>query len=76
MGYGIIPLFAAVILGIHHVFLSDASWRSKAIVAVLVAASLAIRKNAPPWPVIATLVQVGVGIYLLVRLRIERATNA
>ena len=71
MGYAFIPVIASIILVLHHVALTDASRWSKLIVATAVAASLAIWRYYPEWLVLATVVQVGASIYMLLYLRVR-----
>ena len=71
MGYAVIPVLASIILVLHHVAFTDASRLSKFIVATAVAASLAIWRYYPQWLVLATLVQVGTSIYMLLYLRVR-----
>ena len=69
MPYLLIPLITSVLLGCQHVFLTDASRRSRIAVAVIVAASLLIFWYFPAWLIVATLIQVGVSIYMLLYLK-------
>jgi hypothetical protein len=69
MGYPLIALVASIALTLHHVAMTDASRWSKLAVGIVVLASLVIWRYAPQWLVIATLLQVGAGVYMLVYLR-------
>ena len=71
MGYGFIPLIASIVLGIHHVAISDASRPSKWTVATVLAASLFIWRYHPRWLVVATLLQVAASVYVLVSMRLR-----
>ena len=73
MAYGVIPIIASILLAVHHVAATDATRRSKLLVGLVVAASLAVWWHYPKWLVPAMLVQVGVSIYMLVYLRVQGA---
>ena len=72
MFYFLIPLFGSVLLGCQHLFLTDASRRSKIAVAVIVITSLLVFWYFPAWMVLATLLQVGVSLYMLLYLKWSR----
>jgi len=69
MGYAFIVFAASIILMVHHFAITDAPRWSKLMVIVVVAASLAIQIYAPRWLVLATLLQSGIGVYMLMYLR-------
>ena len=71
MGYGVIPVIASIVLAIHHVAITDASRRSKVVIGTLVTASLVIWQFYPRWAVLATVVQVGASMYMLVYLKVR-----
>lgn len=71
MGYAVIPIVASIVLALHHVFVSEASARSKAVVIVTVGVSVLIWRYAPRWLVAATVMQVAVSIYMLLCLRLR-----
>ena len=69
MGYGLIPIVASITLMLHHVAITEASHSSKVSVVGVVTVSLAILWYWPQWLVVATLLQVGISIYMLMHLR-------
>ena len=70
MGYALIPLITSVILVVPYVFVSDASRGSKLSVLVIVLTSLVIWRYFPAWSVVATLLQVAAGVYMLVHAKL------
>lgn len=75
MPYALIPMLAAVGLGIRYLFLPDASARSRIIVASAVLLSIAIWWYFPKWMVAATLLQVGVSIFVLLYLKVNSSAS-
>lgn len=75
MGYVFIPLVASIVLALHHVAFTDASRWSKLALATIVLASLAIWRYYPRWMVIATVVQVGASVYMLLYLKLQEDTG-
>ena len=71
MGYGVIPIIAAILLAIHHVVVTDASRTSKIVMTVTVVVSLVIWQYYPRRILFATLLQVTASIYMLVYLRLH-----
>ena len=71
MPYALIPLLAAVGLGVRYLALGDASLRSKVIVGAVVVASLAIWWFYPAWMIVATLSQVAVSVFVLLYLKLN-----
>ena len=71
MGYAVIPIIVSFVLGIQHIFLTDASRWSKLLVTIVVATSFVIWWYYAQWIVVATLMQVGVSIYMIVYLRVQ-----
>ena len=71
MPYHVIAVVAAVFLGILYLANPDASLRSKLAVVTLVAASLIVGGWYPRWLVVATVVQSGVGVYVLLFLKLN-----
>ena len=69
MGYAFIPVIASIILMIHHVVITEASRWSKFTVIGVVVASLVVWQYWPQWLVLATLLQVGISVYMLMYLR-------
>jgi hypothetical protein len=69
MPYSLIPLLAAVILGMRFVFLDEPSRIAKALVGIAVVASLVVWWNYPALNLAATLVQVAVAIFVIVYLK-------
>ena len=74
MGYGAIAPIAAIVLALHHVVFTDASIRSKLIVAMVVATSFAVGKFLPEWAIAATLMQIAASVYMLVYLKLREST--
>jgi hypothetical protein len=70
MGYTVIPLIVSVVLGAHHVFVSEAPRLSKLSVFTVVIASLVVWQYFPRQSVVALLLQVAVSLYMLVYLRL------
>ena len=75
MGYDLIPVIASIALVIHHVALTDASRQSKVVVVTIVTVSLAIWRYHPQWLILATLLQVGASIYMLVYLKVHEGVG-
>ena len=73
MGYAVIPVIAAIVLALHHVFVLDAPRRSKLVVVLVVGLSLVIWRVFPRHSLLATLLQVGAGVYMLMFLRWHNA---
>jgi hypothetical protein len=71
MPYELIPLIASVVLAVRYLRIGDASSRSKAVVALVVVASLVVRWRYPALALGATLAQVAVSIGILIYLRIN-----
>ena len=71
MGYGFIPLIASIVLLLHHIALTDASRRSKSVVATAVGASLVVWQYYPRWLIFATVVQAGASVYMLIYLKLQ-----
>ena len=71
MGYGVIPIIASVLLAIHHVVATGASRWSKLAMVIIVSASLVVWQYYPRWLILATLMQVGAAIYMLLYSRFE-----
>src|SRR5262245_13644058 len=71
LSYELIPLIAAIALGLQHVFVSEASPRSKGIVSTIVLVSLLIVWRFPRWSFAATLLQSAVSIYVLVQIKLD-----
>jgi hypothetical protein len=71
MPYELIALVIAAGLGVRYFFMKEASARSKAVVAVALGTSVAIWLRYPNWVFLATLLQVGVAIYVLMYLRLN-----
>jgi hypothetical protein len=76
MPYALIGLVASVALAFHYAIVMDASRRSKWVVAVAILASLVVWFRFPRWQVAAISIQAAVSVFVLVRLRIERAEAA
>jgi len=72
MPYLLIPLIGSLILGLVYATNAEASSRSKLIVSVIVAMSLAIWWWYPQWLLFATLLQAGVSVYVLLYLRVNK----
>ena len=70
MGYALIPLVVSVLLAIQHAVSSKASRASKTGVLAAVLASLVIWRYFPAWLVVATLLQVAAGVYVLIHQRL------
>lgn len=70
MPYSIIALVAVVFLSVRHMLDTEASNHSKVIVVCLALLSLWAWFRFPRWDYLATLVQVGVSIYVLIYLRV------
>ena len=69
MPYGLLLQVIVLGLAFHYVVISSASGRSKAIVAVIVAASFVITWRLPAWHLAASMLRLGVSAYVLLYLR-------
>ena len=69
--YHLIALVASIALGTRYVSLDDASLRSKIVVGLTVVVALVIWWWYSEWLVLATMLQVAVGIYVLLYLRLN-----
>lgn len=74
MPYGLIPLIGSIALAIYFLMLDDTTLRARIAVAGVVTFSLVLWWNFPRWSLLATLLQVVVGIYVLLHLRLRRDT--
>jgi hypothetical protein len=73
--YGLVAPIVAVVLAILHVALTDASRASRGCVVVVVALSLLLPRLLPRWSLLATLLQVGVSVYMLLYWRWQAASR-
>lgn len=73
MPYFLIPLVASIALGVLFVTLTEARPAEKASVAVAVVISLFIWRMLPRLLFVATLIQVVVSIFVLMRWQWERS---
>jgi hypothetical protein len=71
MAYSLIPLFLVVGLGVPYVALTEAPALAKITVAALVGLSLILLFGFPHLLLVATLIQVGVSVYIVVYLKIH-----
>jgi len=71
MPYQLVPFLTSLGLGIWYVLNREASARSRVALGSTVLASLVIWWSYPQWLVVATLLQVGASIYVLVYLRLN-----
>ena len=71
MPYELIPLVVSGGLTVRYLWMGDPSVASKVAVATLVGVSLMIWWQYPGWIVVATLLQVGASIYVLVYLKVN-----
>jgi hypothetical protein len=69
MPYGLLLQVIVLGLAFHYVVISSASGRSKALVAVIVAASFVITWRLPAWHLAASSLRLGVSVYVLLYLR-------
>ena len=69
--YALIPLVVSIILGVVYLVRPEVSLRSKAVVTTAIAASLIVWRWYPQWLVIATLLQVGASIYVLLYFKVQ-----
>lgn len=69
MPYGLLLQVIVLGLAFHYVVISSASGRSKALVAVIVAASFVITWRLPAWHLAASMLRLGVSVYVLLYLR-------
>jgi hypothetical protein len=69
MPYGL--LLQVIVLGFafHYLVMTSAPGRSKALVAVIVAASFVITWRLPAWHLAASMLRLGVSVYVLLYLR-------
>jgi hypothetical protein len=67
-----VAMFAAILLAAIYFFSDEASPRMKGIVAGLVAVSVVLQHaiGAPPWPVVAVLMQVAASFVVIFHLRL------
>lgn len=72
MPYVLILLAASILLGAYYVAIVDASSRSKVAVGFAVGGILAVTWWRPQWFVVSTLLQLGVGVYVLLYLKAYR----
>ena len=72
MPYSLIPLIGSLILGCIYVMNTDASSRSKLIISIIVAMSVVIWRWYPQLLLLATLLQTGVSVYVLVYLKVKK----
>ena len=69
MPYGAIPLVASILLGAYFVVLGETSRRSRVAVAAVVFVALLIDRRFPRWSFVATVLQAGVGVYVILYLK-------
>jgi hypothetical protein len=72
MPYALITLILAAGLAAYYVLGTDASRWSKAVVAVIVIASLLVSRYRPQWLLVAQVIQAAAGIFVLVYLKVTR----
>jgi len=70
--YFYIPLISSLILRLVYATNAEASSRSRLIVSVIVAVSAAIWWWYSQWLLLATLLQAGVSIYVLLYLKVHK----
>ena len=71
MLYVLVPLIAVIFLTFHYVVRSEASARSKWIVGCLTVISLVAWWRFPKWDFLATILQVGISIYIILYRKLE-----
>jgi hypothetical protein len=69
--YGLLGLLLALGLSIRYFASGEASRRSKLVLAVVLAVSLLISWRYPHLLAVATVLQAGVGIYVLIYLKVN-----
>lgn len=69
MPYGLLLQVIVLGLAFHYVVITSASGRSKALLAVIVAASFVITWRLPAWHLAASMLRLGVSVYVLLFLR-------
>ena len=68
MPYGLIAIAALIGLSAAYVFVTDASWWSKLLIAALVFLSVF---GFPPLPILRLLLQVGVSLFLIFYFKVR-----
>ena len=69
MPYGLLLQVIVLALAFYYVVIADASERSRVLVAVVVATSFLITWRLPAWHLAASLVRLGVCVYVLLYLK-------
>lgn len=69
--YALILLIAALILGIRYIVATEASGRSKILIATLIVLSVILFLRFPQLIVLALIIQAGVSVYALVYFKLH-----
>ena len=68
--YPLIAKVAAVVLVLHYVLVTEAHPRAKLAMVLALGASFLLEAYAP-WPVLGLVLQAGIGVWILVRLKLD-----